>query len=66
MKNKKTFLRELIWFFCGVIAGLCVSLILYDIIDVDLDLGVMAAGVIATMLAIYVVRLTLWVFKKAM
>ena len=66
MKNKKTLLRELTWFFCGVIAGLCISLILYDIINVDLDLGVMAAGVIATLLAIYVVRMTLWVFKKAM
>jgi hypothetical protein len=66
MKNKKAVLRELTWFFCGIIAGICVSLILYDIINVDLDLGVLAAGVVATMLAIYVVRMTLWVFKKAM
>ena len=54
------------WLFCGVIAGLCVSLILYDILNVDLDLGVLAAGVIATLPAIYVVRMTLWIFKKAM
>jgi len=66
MKNVKSVFRELIWFFCGVIAGLCISLVLYDILNVDLDLGVLAAGVVATLLAIYVVRMTLWVFKKAM
>jgi|GEM_PF-3664295 len=66
MKNTKVVFRELTWFFCGVIAGVCISLILYDIINVDLDLGVLSAGVLATLLAIYVVRMTIWVFKKAM
>jgi len=66
MKNKKTLIREIGWFICGVIVGLCISLVLYDIINVDLDLAVLAAGVVATLLAIYVVRMTLWVFKKAM
>jgi len=66
MKNIKSIFRELIWFFCGIIAGLSISLVLYDILNVDLDLGVLAAGVVATLLAIYVVRMTLWVFKKAM
>ena len=66
MKKRKAVFREIIWFFCGIIAGICVSLILYDIINVDLDLGVISAGVVATLLAIYVVRMTIWVFKKAM
>jgi len=66
MKNKKGVFRELTWFFCGVGGGLVISLVLYDIINVTLDLGVLAAGVIATLLAMYVVRLTLWVFKQGM
>ena len=66
MKNKMAVYRELTWFICGVIIGVCLSLVYYKIIEVDLDLGVMAAGVVATLLAIYVVRATLWVFKRAM
>jgi hypothetical protein len=31
---------------------------------VDLDLPVLAAGVIVTLLGMYVVRLTVWVLKK--
>jgi hypothetical protein len=66
MKNTKTVFRELTWFFCGVIVGICISLILYNILNVDINLGVLSAGVIATLLAIYVVRMTMWVFKKNM
>jgi hypothetical protein len=66
MKNKKGVLRELTWFFGGVAGGLLFSLVLYEIINVNIDLGVLAAGVIATLLAIYVVRMTLWVFKQGM
>lgn len=66
MKNKKGVYRELLWFFGGVGGGIFVSLVLYDIINVDLGLGVMAAGVIVTLLAMYVVRMTLWVFKQGL
>jgi hypothetical protein len=66
MKNKKGVFRELLWFFCGAVAGICISVVFYDIINVDIDLPVLAAGAIVTLLAIYVVRATLWVFKKGM
>jgi hypothetical protein len=66
MKKKKGVYRELMWFFGGVGGGIFISLVLFDIIDVDLGLGVMAAGVIATLLAMYVVRMTLWVFKQGL
>lgn len=66
MKKNKGVFRELIWFFGGVGGGIFISLILYDIINVAIDLGVLAAGVIVTLLAIYVVRMTLWVFKQGM
>jgi hypothetical protein len=66
MKNKKGVYRELMWFFGGAIGGIFISAVLYDIIKVDITLGVMAAGVIATLLAMYVIRMTLWVFKQGM
>jgi hypothetical protein len=66
MTNKKGVYRELAWFFGGVIGGIFISLALYDIIKVEKTLGVMAAGVIVTLLAIYVIRMTLWVFKQGM
>ena len=34
--------------------------------NISFDLGVLAAGAIVTLLAMYVVRLTMWVFKKNM
>jgi hypothetical protein len=66
MKNKNGVYRELTWFFGGVIGGIIISLVLYDIINVEIGLGVIAAGVIVTLLAIYVVRMTLWVFKQGL
>jgi hypothetical protein len=66
MKNKKGIFPELIWFFGGMTGGVFISLVLYAIINVDINLAVLAAGVIATLLAMYVVRLTLWVFKQGM
>jgi hypothetical protein len=66
MKKKKGVYRELMWFFGGVGGGILISLALFDIINVDLGLGVVAAGVIVTLLAMYVVRMTLWVFKQGL
>jgi len=57
-------MKELLWFICGVALGIVLSLIFYDIINVDIDLAVMTAGVLVTLLAIYVVRITFWVFKQ--
>ena len=58
-------MKELLWFICGVALGIVLSLIFYDIINVDIDLAVMTAGVLVTLLAIYVVRITFWVFKQS-
>jgi len=65
MTKKKRFMKELLWFICGVALGIVLSLIFYDIINVDIDLAVMTAGVLVTLLAIYVVRITFWVFKQS-
>jgi len=66
MTKKKRVIRELIWFFSTITGGIVLSLMFYDIINVDIDLAVMTAGVVATLIAVYVIRVTLWVFKKNM
>jgi hypothetical protein len=64
MKNGKKIKSELKWFFTGIVLGLLVFIPLYKLLNVDLDLPVLAAGVIVTLLGMYVVRLTVWVVKK--
>jgi hypothetical protein len=64
MTKKKRFIKELLWFISGVAGGIILSLIFYDIINVDIDLAVLTAGVLVTLLAVYVIRITLWVFKQ--
>lgn len=66
MKHKKRVTRELCWFFGGIACGLIIFMFLYRLLNVSFDLGVLAAGAIVTLIAMYVVRLTLWVFKKGM
>jgi len=66
MKHKKRIARELSWFFGGIAGGNVIFMFLYRLLNVSFDLGVLAAGAIVTLLAMYVVRLTLWVFKKGM
>jgi len=65
MTKKKRVMKELLWFICVVAAGVILSFMFYDIIDVDIDLAVVTAGVVVTLLAVYVVRITLWVFKQS-
>jgi hypothetical protein len=66
MKKKETIIRELYWFFGGIIGGVIIFIYLYSLLDVDIHLGNMAAGAIVTLVAMYVVRLTFWVFKKGL
>ena len=66
MKHKKRIKKELCWFFCGVLVGIVIFMFFYRLLNVSYDLGVLAAGAIVTLIAMYVVRLTTWVFKKNM
>lgn len=66
MKHKKRIKQELSWFFGGIAGGIVLFMFFYRLLNVSFDLGVLAAGAIVTLLAMYVVRLTLWVFKKGM
>lgn len=59
-------IKEIVWFICSAIGGLLVSLFLYRLLNVELNPVVITAGIIVTLIAVYVVRLTLWVFKESM
>lgn len=63
--RKKKILSELQWFISGVVAGAIIFFILFDMWNVDITFSVMGAGVLVTLIAMYVVRLTIWVFNKA-
>lgn len=66
MTKKKRLIKEIIWFICSVAAGIVLSLSLYDLLNVDTNSVVIVVGIIVTLLAVYIVRLTLWVFDKNM
>jgi len=63
---KKRVGKELVWFFVTALGGLSLWLFLFDILDVDIDYVPLVVGVIVTLIFVYIVRLTLWVFKKNM
>jgi hypothetical protein len=66
MTKKEKITRELFWFFSGVVGGVIIFIYLYSLLKVDINLGTLAAGAVVTLVAMYVIRLTLWVFKKGM
>ena len=66
MTKKKKFIKEIIWFISSIMAGIILCLSLYKQLGVDINSVVMVVGIIVTLLAVYVVRLTLWVFDKNM
>jgi hypothetical protein len=66
MTKKERITRELFWFFGGGAGGVIIFIYLYSLLKVDINLGTLAAGAIVTLVAMYVIRLTLWVFKKGM
>ena len=65
MTKKKKVMKELIWFISTMAGGVILCLIFYDMINVHINPTVMVAGIIVILLAVYVVRLTLWVFKQS-
>jgi hypothetical protein len=66
MNKKERITRELFWFLGGVAGGVVIFIYLYSLLKVDITLGTMAAGAVVTLVGMYVIRLTLWVFKKGM
>jgi len=66
MNKKKKLIKEIIWFICSIIGGILICLFLYNLLDVNINLVVIVVGVIVALLAVYVVRLTLWVLNSNM
>lgn len=65
MSKKKKAMKELIWFISTMAGGFIISLIFYDMINVNINPTVMVVGIIVILFATYIVRLTLWVFKQS-
>ena len=65
MTLKKRAAKECIWFICTLAGGIILCLFLYGILGVDVNCVLVVVGVIVTLLAVYVVRLTVWVLKQS-
>ena len=66
MDKKKRLAREIIWLICSLGGGIILILTLYRLLDVGVNLENIVLGEIVILVATYVVRLTLWVFKESM
>lgn len=66
MEKKKRIIKEIIRLIFSIIGGIILTLTLYRILDVGITLENIVLGVIVVLIAIYVVRITLWVFKESM
>ena len=64
--KKKRLIKEVIWFLLTIIGGLTVFLSLCRLLKIEISLIVILLGAISALLAVYVVRLTIWVFNKNM
>ena len=66
MNKKKKLIKELVWFLLTIAGGLTVFLSLCRLLKIEAGLIVILLGAICSLLAVYVVRLTIWVFNKNM
>ena len=66
MNKKKRIIKETLRFLFTVLFGVTLSLLLFRILDVQLGIEIFVVGVLVTLLAVYVVRLTVWVLKSSM
>lgn len=66
MNRKNRLIKEIIWFLCTITGGLAVFLLLCRLLNIELNLVVIVMGAISALLAVYIVRLTVWVFNKNM
>ena len=66
MTKKQKISRELFWFFGSLAVGFIFFIYVYSFLNVDFTLETLILGAVVTLLAMYVIRLTLWVFKKSL
>jgi hypothetical protein len=66
MEKKKRLIKETVWLICSLVGGIILILTLYRLLDVDVNLENIVLGEIVILVATYVVRLTLWVFKESL
>ena len=66
MDKKKRIIKEIIRLVYSIIGGIILTFTLYRILHVGITLENIVLGVIVVLIAIYVVRITLWVVKESM
>lgn len=66
MDKKKRIIKEIIRLVYSIIGGIILTFTLYRILHVGINLENIVLGVIVVLIAIYVVRITLWVVKESM
>lgn len=64
--KKKILIKELVCFLLTIAGGLTVFLSLCRLLEIEINLVVILLSAISSLLAVYVVRLTIWVFNKNM
>ncbi|MBN2419608.1 MAG: hypothetical protein JXL81_09510 [Deltaproteobacteria bacterium] len=66
MDRRERLIKEVIWFVCTIIVGLTLFLSICRLLKIEISLVVILLGIISALLAVYIVRLTVWVFNKNM
>lgn len=64
MEKRKRLIKEIRWFLGTVSGGIMVFLFIYHLLDIEINLEIIVLGAISALLAVYIVRLTVWVFNQ--
>ena len=64
MDRRKRLIKEIIWFICTITGGLTLFLSICRLLKIEISLVVILLGIISSLLAVYIVRLTVWVFNQ--
>ena len=64
MNKRRRLIKEIRWFLCTISGGIMVFLFIYRLLDIEINMEIIVLGAISALLAVYIVRLTVWVFNK--
>jgi len=64
MEKRKRLINEIRWFLGTILGGITAFLFIYRLLDIEINLEIIVLGAISALLAVYIVRLTVWVFNK--
>lgn len=65
MEKRKRLINEIIWFLGTIFGGITAFLFIYRLLGIEINLEIIVLGAISALLAVYIIRLTVWVFNKS-